>query len=94
MRRVVQERDLPVDRLRFFASSNARPARLLDGAVVEDVAVADHQVWISLCSAWGRQASREWAPVVAAAGAIVIDNSKSVADGPRRAIGRARGKRR
>jgi aspartate-semialdehyde dehydrogenase len=76
MRQVVRERNLPVDRLRFFASSRSA-GRLLDGAVVEDVAVADHQgIDIALFS-MGAQASLEWGPVVAAAGAVVIDNSRA-----------------
>ena len=76
MRQVMRERELPVDRLRFFASARSA-GQVLDGVVVEDVAVSDHQgIDIALFS-MGAPASREWAPVVAGAGAIVIDNSRA-----------------
>ncbi|HTT88153.1 MAG TPA: aspartate-semialdehyde dehydrogenase [Acidimicrobiales bacterium] len=76
MRQVLRERGLAFDRLRLFASSRSA-GQLLDGAVVEDVAVADHSgVDIALFS-MGAPASLEWAPVVAGAGAIVIDNSRA-----------------
>jgi aspartate-semialdehyde dehydrogenase len=76
MRQVIRERGLPVDRLRFFASERSA-GQLLDGVPVEDVAVAEHKgIDIALFS-MGAPASREWAPVVAGAGAIVIDNSRA-----------------
>ncbi len=76
MRQVLRERGLPVDRLRFFASSRSA-GQLLDDIVVEDVAVADHNgIDIALFS-MGAPASLEWAPVVAGAGAIVVDNSRA-----------------
>ncbi len=76
MRRVVQERQLPHDRLRLFASSRSA-GRVVEGVTVEDVATADHSgVDIALFS-MGASASRDYAPVVAAAGAIVVDNSSA-----------------
>ena len=76
MRQVMREREFPVDRLRFFASARSA-GQVLDGVVVEDVAVSDHKgIDIALFS-MGAPASREWAPVVAGAGAIVIDNSRA-----------------
>jgi aspartate-semialdehyde dehydrogenase len=76
MRQVIQERGLPVDRLRLFASERSA-GQLLDGVPVEDVAVSDHKgIDIALFS-MGAPASREWAPVVAGSGAIVIDNSRA-----------------
>jgi aspartate-semialdehyde dehydrogenase len=76
MRQLLRDREVPVGRLRFFASSRSA-GQLLDGVVVEDVAVADHEgIDIALFS-MGAAASREWAPVVAGAGAIVIDNSRA-----------------
>jgi aspartate-semialdehyde dehydrogenase len=76
MRQVLRERGLPVDRLRLFASGRSA-GQLLDGVAVEDVAVSKHEgIDIALFS-MGAAAAREWAPVVAAAGAIVIDNSKA-----------------
>jgi aspartate-semialdehyde dehydrogenase len=76
MRRVVRERALPVDKVRLFASERSAGMDV-DGLVVEDVARADHKgVDIALFS-MGAPASRDWAPVVAATGAIVIDNSSA-----------------
>ncbi len=76
MLQILAEREFPVDRLRLFASQRSA-GQLLDGVVVEDVAVADHKgIDIALFS-MGAQASREWAPVVAGAGAVVIDNSRA-----------------
>jgi aspartate-semialdehyde dehydrogenase len=50
---------------------------VLEGIEVEDVAKADHSgIDIALFS-MGAPASSEWAPKVAAAGAVVIDNSKA-----------------
>jgi aspartate-semialdehyde dehydrogenase len=76
MRRVIQERELPVGRLRFFASERSA-GQILDGVTVEDVAVADHAGLDIALFSMGAAASHEWAPVVAATGAIVIDNSKA-----------------
>jgi aspartate-semialdehyde dehydrogenase len=76
MRQVLTERRFPVGRLRFFASARSA-GQVLDGVTVEDVASADHRgVDVALFS-MGAAASAEWAPVVAAAGAIVVDNSKA-----------------
>jgi aspartate-semialdehyde dehydrogenase len=76
MRRVLRERGFPVGELRLFASERSA-GQVLDGIVVEDVAVAAHTgVDIALFS-MGAVASTEWAPKVAAAGAIVIDNSRA-----------------
>lgn len=75
MRQVLRERSFPAA-LRFFATARSA-GQLLDGVTVEDVATADHSgVDIALFS-MGAAASREWAPVVASSGAIVIDNSKA-----------------
>ena len=76
MRRTLSERGFPVGRLRLFASARSA-GQILEGVEVEDVAAADHRgVDIALFSI-GAPASREWAPVVARAGAVVIDNSKA-----------------
>ncbi|MDQ6784980.1 MAG: aspartate-semialdehyde dehydrogenase [Actinomycetota bacterium] len=62
--------------LRLFASARSA-GRELDGITVEDVATAEHRgVDLALFS-MGAGASREWAPQVAAAGAIVVDNSSA-----------------
>ncbi len=76
MRSTLAERHFPTASVRYFASSRSA-GRQLDGVVVEDVATADHRgVDIALFS-MGATASREWAPQVAAAGALVIDNSSA-----------------
>jgi len=76
MRSVLESRRFPHRRLRLFASSRSA-GRVLDGVAVEDVAVADHRgVDVALFS-MGATASKELAQKVAAAGAIVIDNSSA-----------------
>jgi len=76
MRAMLDERSFPHDCLRLFASSRSA-GRQLDGLVVEDVATADHGgVDVALFS-MGAGASREFAEKVAAAGAVVVDNSSA-----------------
>jgi aspartate-semialdehyde dehydrogenase len=80
MRSVLVERDFPVDRIRFFASHRSA-GRTLDwkgeAITVEDVDGADWSgVDLALFSA-GAAASRALAPVVAAAGVTVVDNSSA-----------------
>ena len=76
MRQVLRERAFPATSMRFFASERSAGMEI-DGVTVEDVARADHRgVDIALCS-MGAQASRQWAPVIARAGAVVIDNSSA-----------------
>src|SRR3954449_3757580 len=80
MRRILAEREFPVDQLRLFASARSAGRSLpwQDGEVtVEDAATADFGgVDIVLFSA-GKGSSKELAPRVAAAGAVVIDNSSA-----------------
>ena len=76
MRDIVASRALPADSIRLFASSRSA-GRVIDGVTVEDVATADHRgVDIALFS-MGASASKQYAPVVAAAGAMVVDNSSA-----------------
>lgn len=76
MRAVLDARHFHYDRLRLFASARSA-GRSLDGVVVEDVAQADHGgIDVALFS-MGASASREFGERVAAAGAIVIDNSSA-----------------
>jgi len=76
MRGVLRSRGFPFDTLRYFASSRSA-GRVLDGIEVEDVATADHRgVDIALLS-MGATASRQWSPAIAAAGAVVVDNSSA-----------------
>jgi aspartate-semialdehyde dehydrogenase len=80
MRSILIERKFPVDELRLFASARSAGKKLeFDGReiAVEDAATSDFQgLDIALFSA-GKYASLELAPRVAAAGAIVIDNSSA-----------------
>jgi aspartate-semialdehyde dehydrogenase len=80
MRQVLAERRFPVDEIRFFASARSAGRTLPwgDGEItIEDAATADYRgLDLALFSA-GKHASRELAPVVAAAGATVIDNSSA-----------------
>jgi len=79
MRSVLVERRFPADSVRFFASARSAGRTLpwSGDVVVEDVSGADFGgIDIALFSCGG-QASLELAPRVAAAGAIVIDNSSA-----------------
>ena len=78
MRRLLAERSFPVDEIRYFASARSAGRTLpwRDGEItVEDAAQADYDgLDVALFSA-GKYASKDLAPRVAAAGAVVIDNS-------------------
>jgi aspartate-semialdehyde dehydrogenase len=80
MRTLLAERGFPVDDIRFFASARSAGTTLpwAGGEVtVEDSATADFSgIDIALFSNGGA-ASRELAPKVAAAGAVVVDNSSA-----------------
>jgi aspartate-semialdehyde dehydrogenase len=80
MRSILVERAFPADGVRFFASARSAGRTLsFDGVdvVVEDVAGADFAgIDIALFSC-GASTSLDLAPRVAAAGAIVIDNSSA-----------------
>ena len=80
MRDLLIQRDFPVDEIRFFASARSAGKVIEFGdkqVTVEDTATADFSgLDIALFSAGGAS-SREYAPKVAAAGAIVIDNSSA-----------------
>ena len=80
MRSILDERRFPVSRLRLFASSRSAGRRLPwrgTEVEVEDAATADFSdLDVALFSA-GAAASRQLAPRVAAAGAVVVDNSSA-----------------
>ena len=80
MRALLEERDFPVDEVRFFASARSAGTTLpFKGkqVEVEDTATADFSgIDIALFSNGG-STSKEYAPKVAAAGAVVIDNSSA-----------------
>ncbi len=80
MRRLLDERNFPVDELRLFASARSagRTIAWRDTEItVEDAATADYSdLDVALFSAGG-STSKALAPTVAAAGPVVIDNSSA-----------------
>ena len=80
MRSLLVERDFPVDSIRFFSSARSAGRQVPfkgEQITVEDTATADFAgLDIALMSA-GATMSREFAPKVAAAGALVVDNSSA-----------------
>ncbi|ART22269.1 aspartate-semialdehyde dehydrogenase [Corynebacterium striatum] len=88
MRSILEERNFPADKVRFFASPRSAGQELEfrgEKIVVEDLSqvteasIAD--VDIALFSAGGAT-SRDWSPVFAAAGATVVDNSSAFRKDP------------
>lgn len=80
MRNILVERAFPVSEIRFFASARSAGKKLPWGdtdVVVEDMAAADFSGLDLAVFSAGGAASREYAPKVAAAGAIVVDNSSA-----------------
>ncbi len=80
MRHLLDERNFPVEEIRFFASARSAGSTLPwrgSDVVVEDASIADPTgLDIALFSA-GATSSRELAPKFAAAGVTVIDNSSA-----------------
>ena len=80
MRTLLAERNFPVEQIRFFSSAKSAGSTLPwkgTDVVVEDTATADFAgLDIAVFSA-GATMSREFAPKVADAGAIVVDNSSA-----------------
>ena len=83
MRSILQERNFPADKVRFFASPRSAGTTLEfrgEEITVEDLTQITPEsvkdVDIALFSAGG-STSKEWAPVFAEAGATVIDNSSA-----------------
>lgn len=80
MRDILSERRFPAAGMRFFASERSAGQRLAwrgDDVRVEDAARADYSGLDVVLFSAGGATSRELAPKVAAAGAIVIDNSSA-----------------
>jgi len=80
MRRLLEERNFPIDDIRFFSSARSAGTTITwrgTDVVVEDAELADPAgLDIALFSA-GATGSRAYAPKFAAAGALVIDNSSA-----------------
>jgi aspartate-semialdehyde dehydrogenase len=80
MRRLLVDRAFPFDEVRLFASARSAGTELPVGDasyVVEDSATASFEGLDIALFSNGKYASKELAPVVAAAGATVIDNSSA-----------------
>ena len=80
MRALLAERGFPVDEIRYFASARSAGTTLpwAGGEVtVEDSATADFSGLDIALFSNGGAASKELAPKVAAAGAVVVDNSSA-----------------
>jgi len=80
MRRILAERQFPVDQLRLFASARSAGRTLPWGGgevTVEDAATADYRGLDIVLFSAGKSSSLEYAPRVAEAGAVVIDNSSA-----------------
>lgn len=80
MRSILAERDFPAGSVRFFASARSAGATLpfADAEVtVEDAATADYSGLDIVFFSAGGATSKAFAPKVAEAGALVIDNSSA-----------------
>jgi aspartate-semialdehyde dehydrogenase len=80
LRSILVERSFPVASLRLFASARSAGRRIRwqdRELVVEDAAKADYAGLDTVLFSAGAATSRALAPVVAAAGAIVVDNSSA-----------------
>jgi len=85
MRTLLAERNFPLASLRLFASARSAGTTLRFGdreVVVEDAVTADYAGLDIVFFSAGGDTSRALAPKVAAAGAIVIDNSSAWRDDP------------
>ena len=80
MRAVLAERHFPVTAMRYFASARSAGTTLGWGdqtITVEDMATANFDGLDLAVFSAGAGASRQYAPLVAEAGAIVVDNSSA-----------------
>ncbi|WP_329117334.1 aspartate-semialdehyde dehydrogenase [Streptomyces sp. NBC_01465] len=76
MRKILVERDFPVDELRLFASARSA-GTTLDGVTVEDASTADYSGLDIVLFSAGGATSKVLAEKVASQGAVVIDNSSA-----------------
>lgn len=80
MLQLLEERNFPADKIRLMASSRSAGKTVSwrgQEVVIEDLAEADFDgVDIAVMSA-GKSASAEFAPKIAASGAVVVDNSSA-----------------
>ncbi|MFC9462012.1 aspartate-semialdehyde dehydrogenase [Streptomyces sp. NPDC056637] len=76
VRKILVERDFPVDELRLFASARSA-GTVIDGVTVEDASTADYTGLDIVIFSAGGSTSKALAEKVAAQGAVVIDNSSA-----------------
>ena len=76
VREILEERNFPIGQLRLFASARSA-GKELGGVVVEDAESADFAGLDIVIFSAGGSTSKALAPRVAAAGAVVIDNSSA-----------------
>ena len=81
IRSILAERHFPIAQLRLFASARSA-GKVLGGVVIEDAALADYAGLDIVLFSAGGDTSRALAAKVAAAGAIVIDNSSAFRSDP------------
>ena len=80
MRRILAERQFPVDQLRLFASARSAGRSIPWGdseVTVEDTATADYSGLDIVLFSAGKGGSLEYAPRFAEAGAVIVDNSSA-----------------
>jgi aspartate-semialdehyde dehydrogenase len=73
---ILKQRQFPIGNLRLFASARSA-GRVVDGVTIEDAETADFAGLDIVLFSAGGSTSKALAPKVAAAGAIVIDNSSA-----------------
>ncbi|HEX4848612.1 MAG TPA: aspartate-semialdehyde dehydrogenase, partial [Novosphingobium sp.] len=73
---ILKERNFPIGQLRLFASARSA-GKVIDGVTIEDAASADYAGLDVVLFSAGGSTSKALAPRVAAAGAVVIDNSSA-----------------
>lgn len=76
MRKILVEREFPLDELRLFASARSAGS-VLDGVTVEDASTADYTGLDIVLFSAGGATSKALAEKVASQGAVVIDNSSA-----------------
>ncbi|MFF4539256.1 aspartate-semialdehyde dehydrogenase [Streptomyces aureus] len=76
MRKILVERDFPVEELRLFASARSA-GTVVDGVTVEDASTADYSGLDIVLFSAGGATSKALAEKVASQGAVVIDNSSA-----------------
>ena len=81
MREILKQRNFPIAQLRLFASARSA-GKVLDGVTIEDAATADYSGLDVVLFSAGGSTSKALAPKVAAAGAVVIDNSSAFRSDP------------